>query len=449
MNLQRFKTLLGRAWQYWRINGTVALLHAVRARTRPGYRLAQSLAAPAAPAPVVPEPRPADSGWISARELVHPSEASCAPLRLYTVPPDRGGRVTMVTDSINRGHLYGGVGTALILAAQLARARGGRLRILTRNERAQPIDLDAVFEAYGIRLDHEIEFGFASIYDRSSEFDLFDDELFVTTSWWTTAATMASVRHDAILYLLQEDERMFYAFGDERLRCAQVLQSAAIRYAVNSRLLFDHLVADGLPHLAQCAHWFEPAFPRSVFHPRGRPPGAKRRLMFYARPNNLRNLFFFGIALLEAALVRNVIDLAQWDIVLVGKDIPNLRFHDGYAPERRENLSWPDYARLAGEVDLGLCLMYTPHPSYPPFDLAASGAVVVTNRYGNKQDLGGYCANILSAELQLDAMLQALAAGVQLACDDARRAAQHAACRLGSDWTEALAPVVEPYRKAA
>ena len=132
--------------------------------------------------------------------------------------------------------------------------------------------------------------------------------------------------------------------------------------------------------------------------------------------------------------------------MLVGKDIPKLRFDNGrYTAKRLENLSWTEYAELAGNTDLALCLMYTPHPSYPPFDLAASGAVVVTNRFNNKQDLSGYSKNILCGDLQLESMLAAMASGVALATDATQRTSNYQSNLLGTDWKASFADVVQRF----
>jgi hypothetical protein len=425
-----------RALRFQRIHGTRRLLSEVLLRVRRRLHLAPPTAQPGAPMVV-------DTGWVNAREMVRKHQQACAPLRLFSVPRAQPGRLTMVTDSINRGSLYGGVGTSLILCALLAQARGQRLRILTRTERPHPGGLQTVLGTYGITLDHEVEFGFAPFYDDKYEVDAFDDELFVTTSWWTTAATLGSVPVERIVYLLQEDERMFYPYGDEHLRCSRVLSHPGLRFVVNTRLLFDHLAASGMPQLATQGLWFEPAFPRDVFHPRPRDAAGKRTLLFYARPNNARNLFYLGLEVLESAIEQGVVDLREWEVVFVGKDIPRLHLdHGRYAPRRLENLDWRQYAELAGSTDLALCLMYTPHPSYPPFDLAASGAVVVTNRFGNKQSLADYCENILCAEPEPAALVQALAQGVRLACDAPARQANHQSARLGADWKSAFAEVI-------
>jgi beta-1,2-rhamnosyltransferase WsaF-like protein len=427
---------LHRARRYWKTYGTRQLIREsvarlVRRFLGPSYTVAAGL-------PVSDE-----YGWVHAGELARKQSQLSAPLRLFSIPQGDPARVSIVTDSINKGSLYGGVGTAIILAALVAQASGARLRIVTRTEQAQPAGLATVLDTYGITLTHDVEFAYAPFYDSNYEIDFFEEELFITTSWWTTKATMASVRSESIVYLLQEDERMFYPHGDEHLRCSRVLANADIRFVINTRLLYEHLVGSGLSNIAARGIWFEPVFPREVFHPRERPDGAKRTLMFYARPNNVRNLFFFGIEILETAIARGIIDLQHWDLVLVGKDIPKVRFDDGrYSPKVHENLSWTEYAALAGEADLALCLMYSPHPSYPPFDLAASGAVVVTNRFGNKQDLSGYSRNIICGDPDLESMLDAMAQAARLAAEPRQRGENYRANRLGSGWKESLAEVV-------
>ena len=234
---------------------------------------------------------------------------------------------------------------------------------------------------------------------------------------------------------------MFYPHSDHLLRCAQILSRNDIRFVVNSKLLFDHLVNTGLGNIGRSGLFFEPAFPRSVFH--RRPRAGKRRFMFYARPNNLRNLFFFGIEVIDRVFDEKIIDATEWELILLGKDIPELEFDSGIAVQRLENLNWNEYAELTGTVDLAMCLMYTPHPSYPPLDLAASGAVVITNEYLNKTDLSGYSKNIITARLEKQALVDAVREGVALAMDGTLSGQNQRNARLGTDWREALAPIVD------
>src|SRR6185369_9876315 len=220
--------------------------------------------------------------WVNATDLVAARLPQRSALRLFTIPQRASPRISIVTDSINAGSLYGGVGTAIIMACLMAEARGATVRVITRTQRPQPSNLGALLATYGIEPDQEVEFSYARFDDEKYEIDVHDGELFITTSWWTTASTMASVPHQSILYLLQEDERMFYPYGDDHLLCSQVLANARLRFAVNSNLLFDHLVASGLKNVGQNGLALETPCPPEVFSRREVRAGGRRTLAFYA-----------------------------------------------------------------------------------------------------------------------------------------------------------------------
>ena len=380
-----------------------------------------------------------------ALQLSHIRFQELTPLRTYFISEVKTRRVNLITDSINKGSLFAGVGTALIFAVLLANKLNAQLRVITRTERAKPENFDHLLSTYGIELKQDIEFRFAAFYDQKYQIDTIKEDLFITTSWWTTAATIPSVPVTDIIYLLQEDERIFYPFGEERLRCEFVLRNRDIRFLINTRLLFDHLIQSGFDNINKQGMWFEPAFPSQVFHPRKNARQGKRRFFFYARPNNVRNLFYLGIEVIEQAIRRHVLDVDDWDIILVGNDIPNLTFCQGYKPEKYENLTWSEYAELAGTIDVGLVLMYSPHPSYPPLDLAASGAAVVTNRFANKMDLSSYSANLICTDLDRDALVDALKQAIAVANDSRVREQNLSQNNLLTDWREAFAGALRKF----
>jgi len=103
-----------------------------------------------------------------------------------------------------------------------------------------------------------------------------------------------------------------------------------------------------------------------------------------------------------------------------------------------------EYLRIVRGVDVGLSLIYSPHPGYPPFDLAASGAVVVTNRFGAaKMDLSRYSPNILCVEPSVPGLVAGLRRAVALAEDQAMRTANAAKFGMPRDWPTALAPILD------
>jgi|694.fasta_scaffold64762_2 hypothetical protein len=393
-------------------------------------------APPEAVADVAAPPLPV-ADWLAAR---WPAEQ---PLGCFPAA-SRGVRVSVVTDAVDAASLFGGVGTSLVLAALLANRLGAGLRLVTRTVAPDTGAIGRVLAANGVCFDGRLE-AIHVPHREGHGLPLCDDDFFLTTSWWTTRSLLATVHRDRIAYLLQEDERMFYPFGDDRLRCERTLSEPGLLTIVNSRLLFDHLVAgpDPIPGLADRADWFEPAFPEAGIRPASPRRSGRRRLFFYARPNHLRNLFACGIEALSNAVAAGIFHPDEWEIHLVGKHVPDLLFPRGLRPHRVEGLSWSDYQAFVRTMDAGFVLMDTPHPSYPPLDLAAAGAAVLTNARGVKRDLSRYSANIAVAELTPPALQAGLAALARAACDDEARAAAVQADGICRHWERALGPSVD------
>jgi len=366
------------------------------------------------------------------------------PLRVFRTP-DRHPTVNVVTDSISSGSLFGGVATALILATQLAVRIDGKLRIVTRTAPGDPAVAARLLREAGIDEPMDLEVVYAGT-DSATAVPMGDQDIFIPTSWWTAVPTVTAVGYSRVVYLLQEDERMFYPMGDESLRCAELLSDPRLHTVINTDMLFRHFT-DGpspLPGLADRSIVFEPAFPSGLFYQESPrlAPGSKRTFLFYARPNNARNLYWRGLEAIERSILAGTLDVGEWRFVFVGKDIGTVVLPGSPDIETAENLSLEEYARIIRTADLGLSLIYSPHPSYPPLDLAASGAVVVTNSFGTtKVDLTGYSSNIICAEPTVDALVDGIASAV-------RAVSEHRTATVGGpllirSWSETLKPVVD------
>lgn len=418
---------------------TLQLPARLRAR-RDAARLLAPPSPQADPAPATPP-----EGALTAEALLSHRFPTLEPLPVFAVPCASGRRLSVVTDSIGTGSLYGGVGTALILAALSAERMGARLRLVTRTEAANPADVGALLALHGIPWNADIEVVHAPDGSRPAGDDvaISSGDLFLTTSWWTTRSTLATVPRSRIACLVQEDERMFYPHGDEQLRCAETLAEPGFLYLVNTELLLGHLAGDGLVPGATA---FEPAFPAHIYRPalpEERAADGKSNFFFYARPHNVRNLYLRGLEAISAALEEGVLDPERWRFFFAGHGAAPVSL-----PLRAEAvfpgpMAWSAYGSFLRSMELGLSLMYTPHPSYPPLDLAASGAVVVTNRFGPKQDLSRYSRNILCADLDVPSLVAAIRDGVALADDRRMREENFARNGLQRDWRVSMAPAVD------
>ncbi len=399
---------------------------------------AAALAPPASPL------APAGSGPPTSSDLLRARYPALEPLRCYPVP-GAGRRLTVVTDSISPGSLFGGVATAIVLAALLAKRIEARLRLVTRSEAAPGDQFAQVLAAHGIAWRDEIEFVHAPP-GVGDDVPVTARDVFLTTSWWTTRASRSIGRPERIIHLLQEDERMFYPRGDERLRCAEMLRDPEIRFIVNSELLYRHLAEgpDALPNIARQGIWFEPAFPTEHYYddPSAR-AGGVRNFLFYARPNNLRNLYWRGLEAIADAIEDGTLAPEDWRFTFVGRDLSDVLLPRSVRPRLLENLPWPEYAELVRRAHVGMALMDTPHPSYPPLDMAASGVVAITNRFGIKRDLNCYSENIICVEPSVEGLRQGIARAVAIASDETLRSANYARSRLERSWENALGPVLE------
>jgi hypothetical protein len=352
-------------------------------------------------------------------------------------------RLNIVTDSVGVSSLFGGVGTSLILGSLLAERLRATLRLVTRFERPDAGAVRTVLRANGLSVNVPIETAFLPPHGERG-LAAGDCDYFMTTSWWSTRALLSSVRKDKMFYLLQEDERMFYPNGDARLACGLTLAEPDVLTVINTQLLFQHLVAgpEALPTLEQRSVWFEPAFPGSKLI-RAKKDSRSRRLFFYARPSNPRNLFDTGLAALANAISGELFPASEWELHFVGKDIPDITMPRGVRPILHQGLSWEKYQLLVSTMDAGFVLMDTPHPSYPPLDLASYGAAVLTTKHGIKTDLSRYSRNILIASPEQSAMAAGVERLVQLAENDEARSAHTITDGICRDWRETLSPVLD------
>ena len=99
----------------------------------------------------------------------------------------------------------------------------------------------------------------------------------------------------------------------------------------------------------------------------------------------------------------------------------------------------PDYGEMLGGYDVGLSLMYTPHPSLVPIEMASAGMLTVTNTFETKtaERLTAISANLIPAEPSIEGVVGGLAVAVGRVDDHAARI-RGAAVDWSDDWEESL-----------
>ena len=359
-------------------------------------------------------------------------------------------RLNIVTDDIEKKSLLGGVATSLILATQLCLENDWSLRIITRYT---PCNLDDYYHFLKVQNLKKPKFveGFSDERRDNNAINykmpVGKNDIFMATSWWSAKSILDLKIRNRILYIIQEEETFFYPYGDERYWCEYILRDKRIDFIVNSKLLMDYFCNHGYQTLCDNALYFEPAFPEHIyfadtktFQPK---IDEKRRIFFYGRPNNPRNLYYLGLECIDEAIERGILDTDLWDIYMAGSnDIKTLAFTNGYVPKLNGQMSWEDYAAFCRTIDLAISLMYTPHPSYPPFDMCCSGAVVLTNEFANKKALS-YSDNMLLVPLEKEAIISGIKIGMDLAVNLKSRQRNYENMKICRDWNKSLHSVVQ------
>ena len=292
----------------------------------------------------------------------------------------------------------------------------------------------------------------ASAADPARPLPIGPRDMFLATHWTTAQQVKTQLpRMDVkrFFYLIQDFEPGFYAWSSNH---ALALETYGLDHigVFNERLLYDYLVAQGAgryadPAFAAQGLVFEPAIDRAAFHPPEAPrAGGGRRLLFYARPTNARNMFGLGLHALRAALADPVFQREEWEFLAIGGrgSLPPIALRPGLMLKPAPWADYAGYGRLLRESDILLSPMLSPHTSYPVLEMAASGGIAVTNTFATKtrEKLEAISANIVAVPATAEGFVQGLIeAAVRVNAGVDPTVPLH----LPADWRASLSGVAE------
>jgi hypothetical protein len=364
-----------------------------------------------------------------------------APLKAIT-SSEEPLRINIFIPEIDFRSFYGGYIAKFNFARKLVE-NGNRVRFITVDRCDTPrTDWPAIVEKY-----HGIEDIFDKVevvttYGREQQVTFNPADVIVATTWWTAHIVnqlLPLLDADRFLYFIQEYEPFtfpmgsYYALAHESYSFPHVALFSSPTLQEYFRINRFGVFAGG------CAEEDSLPFENAILTfstDFARERGQRKKLLFYSRPeaHAARNMFEIGYAALEKAIEENVFS-DDWDIYGIGTGHDDIVLPKGRLLKMLGKVGLKEYRDMLPGYDVGLALMYTPHPSLLPIEMAAAGQVVVTNSCMNKtaQALQEISTNFVVAEPTIPAVAGALAQAVARA-DDIESRRQGSNVNWSQDW---------------
>jgi hypothetical protein len=243
------------------------------------------------------------------------------------------------------------------------------------------------------------------------------------------------------LYLIQDFEAAFYPFNSQYCISRNSYDFKYHTLASSSALLKflkrDHIISDQ-PELKSIS--FDNAYSSSIYSKEEfarEKASPKKRFVFYSRPAVNRNMFEMAALALIDAHAKGAFNADEWEFYGMGIGNTTVQLAEGVEVTQLPRMPLSEYEAVTKTFDLCLTLMSSPHPSLIPMDLAASGAIVVTNTFETKtpEYLTSISKNIIPAHPGLYELSAAIQEGV-IRTNDVNTRYENARVNWPRSWDE-------------
>ena len=181
--------------------------------------------------------------------------------------------------------------------------------------------------------------------------------------------------------MIQDDEPYFYGWGSKFALAAATYENGdGIRAIINSEELYATILSKHRFKSVCCI----PYRLNQAIAERLSPKLRERTILVYGRPSVARNAFELICESLFLWQQQDPVRAGRWRIIFAGE-----QFAPGLAEpvqnfEVAGKLPLEDYAALLNTASVGVSIMLSPHPSYPPLEMIEAGLVTVVNDYAEK-----------------------------------------------------------------
>ena len=307
-------------------------------------------------------------------------------------------RIILLVPSINPREVFGGIATAISLFRDIMvylKTQVDYAIIVTDAE----ISADALenfpgFEAEPIGSgDTDKSRVIIAAHQRENDyFSVRKTDIFIATAWWTAelARNMGHFQRQffgqnhRFVYLIQDFEPDFYGWSSSYV-LAENTYRVPIDYVavINSEELYRFFIQSdyGLKNALCLPYAINKNIDRMLC-----PTFREKIILIYGRPSARRNAFEILCEGLLLWQLRNPVVADTWRIVSAGEKFSDDLFNPVQNFTNLGKLTLEQYVYWLNRSSIGISLMISPHPSYPPLEMAEAGLMTITNAY-QKKDL--------------------------------------------------------------
>ncbi|OOC49698.1 rhamnan synthesis F family protein [Brucella intermedia] len=315
-------------------------------------------------------------------------------LRILAAPEQvERPRLNLMLHTVHPAAIFGGIDTALKIFSDMVAAVDKDIDVRIIVSEALVSDVPGSLNEYMVQNIGYEEPASRVILDATDRIDKYlnvrPNDIFVATAWWT--ASNAFQLHDMqksffgsapkVVYLIQDFEPGFYGWSTKfALAESTYLRGQDTVALINSEELLHYLERKyKLPDKMVI-----PYKPNSKIDTMLSSLRREKIVLFYARPSALRNCFEAGVDAISLWGRRNPMQANEWKIFCIGENFDSRLVEHIPNCTITGKMPLEDYANLLSRASVGVSLMISPHPSYPPLEMAYAGIQTITNRYENK-----------------------------------------------------------------
>jgi O-antigen biosynthesis protein len=326
---------------------------------------------------------------------------------IYCPTMNKRPRLNLLLPTINPSQSFGGILTALNIFRDLEKLYDSiadfRIVVTDAQTRCEAL---ARFKNY--------EFTALSVHDTNQRHTIVDaverghepltlraSDIFVATAWWTAHLGFEAIdaqkrlfrKGHKLVYIIQDFEPNFYGWSTKWVLAENTLRRGKETIAIiNSNELCNFLLND-----YTFEHVFYLPYKRNEEIHLKENKIRQKIIFVYGRPSVTRNLFELVVDGIRLWQQRNPTIAREWEIISAGEDYSVDTVSQLNNFKILGKLSLEDYSSYLRTASVGISLMLSPHPSYPPLEMAEAGLVTITNSCFGK-DLGRMANNIISLD---------------------------------------------------